>query len=96
MAKSIDSVIEDLQRRVGWLEARDTKWAAANNKLNASEAMLRAEVGDDAAVDAMVATFKQMAETDMSLGAAMQADPNPYRFAYEHVTGRPGARSSIN
>jgi hypothetical protein len=53
--------------------------------LNFSELMLRQKVGDDAAVDAAVAKFKELAKDNKPLQQELRDHQDPYKFAYDYV-----------
>jgi hypothetical protein len=56
-----------------------------NQALNFSELMLRQKVGDDAAVDAAVAKFKELAKDNKPLQQELRDHQDPYKFAYDYV-----------
>jgi hypothetical protein len=56
-----------------------------NRSLNMSEIMLRQQVGDDADVDAKVATFKKLADANPALKAELQKQAHPYKFVYDYA-----------
>jgi hypothetical protein len=59
--------------------------ALFNERLNTSEAMLRAQLDNDADIDAKLAVFKKAADANPALRAELTRQPNPYRWAYQQA-----------
>lgn len=56
-----------------------------NLKCEMSEEMLRAQIGNDAEVDATITKFEQLAQKDPALFNAMRSNRHPWKYAYEAV-----------
>jgi uncharacterized protein YhaN len=56
-----------------------------SDKLDISEDRLRETVGDDAAVDAAIARFKELAASNPALHQELRNHRHPYKFAYDYV-----------
>ena len=70
--------IEDPAGYAQWFEAKQ-----ANDRANISEVVLRAEIANDAEVNAKIAVFQQAAEANPRLAMALRVHPDPYRYAFE-------------
>lgn len=70
--------VEDPEGYAAWFENRQ-----ANVRANISERVLRAEVKNDAEINAKIALFREAAEANPNLGVMLRVHPEPYRYAYE-------------
>jgi hypothetical protein len=85
-----------------WSPSQDeeaTKKAEQNDRLNASELVLRKQVGAEK-VDALIAWFKAAAAKDPSMFQRLLAQPDPYAWAYrefqlQNIPSNPAASAPV-